>query len=86
MELFWEWGVRNPCAVLGSLAAFAGFMGIVDWGIVFGVVTVCFILARLGSRFMRRAEEGERIALLRERAAAEQARFVPEETHTRAAA
>ncbi|MEP7215960.1 MAG: hypothetical protein ABI782_06870 [Anaerolineaceae bacterium] len=62
MSRFWVWGVRNPCLLLGGLAAGAGLNGVADQSIAFTVLLVFGVIALAANRAARRARVKERRA------------------------
>ena len=70
MSRFWVWGVRNPCLLLGGLAAAAGLNGVADQSIAFTVLLAFGVLAEAATHLARRARAKER----RARAAADAVR------------
>lgn len=90
MAIFWEWGIRNPFAVVGTLAAAAGFTAVLPWGLAFTALTVCCLFVRVGNTFMAQAELREFEAIRREQARAALGTRIfldesPREAHAKAA-
>ena len=62
MSRFWVWGVRNPCVLLGGLAAAAALGGVADQSIAFTTLLVFGLLAEAATHLGRRACARERRA------------------------
>ncbi|MEP6870903.1 MAG: hypothetical protein ABI939_03535 [Anaerolineaceae bacterium] len=62
MSRFWVWGVRNPCLLLGGLAAATGLNGVADQSIAFTVLLGFGLLAETATHLARRARAKERRA------------------------
>ncbi|MEO6398433.1 MAG: hypothetical protein ABIP13_08190 [Tepidiformaceae bacterium] len=62
MSRFWVWGVRNPCVLLGALAAAAALNGVADRSIAFTTLLVFGLLADAANHVARRARSKERRA------------------------
>ncbi len=90
MAIFWEWGIRNPFALGGTLAAAAGFTAVLPWGLAFTALTICCLFVRVGNTFMVQAQLREFEAMRREQARAALSTRIfldesPQEPHARAA-
>ena len=70
MAIFWEWGIRNPFALGGTVVAVAGFTGVLPWGLALAALAICCLFVRVGNTFLAQARLREWEAVRRARARA----------------